>query len=139
MTLQQTRDYLEIMDRERNKLMKLKNNITTISMNRALQFQMTNDFAYGCTAGNTLLTIMENGDLVPCRRMPIIVGNLLKSTMYDLYENNEILKELRKNKIPDECRNCEHSEMCHGGLKCLTYAMYNNLNHKDPGCNINII
>lgn len=131
----QTREYLRIMANERTKLMKIKNNNTTISMYRALQFQMTNDFAYGCTAGDTLLTVMENGDLVPCRRMPIVVGNLFQTTMYDLYKNNNFLKELRKKKIPDECIECENSEMCHGGLKCLTYAMYKDLNHKDYGCN----
>ena len=132
----ETREYLEIMNNERNKLIDKKNNITTISMYRALQFQMTNDFAYGCTAGDTLLTVMENGDLVPCRRMPIVVGNLLKENMYDLYKNNKVLKELRLMKVPDECSKCEHSEMCRGGLKCLTYAMYKDLNHKDIGCNL---
>ena len=135
MNYNETREYLEIMNKERNKLIN-KNSHTTISMNRALQFQMTNEFAYGCTAGDTLLTVMENGDLVPCRRMPIVVGNLLKDNMYDLYKNNKILKDLRKNTIPDDCKLCEHSEMCHGGLKCLTYAMYKDLNHKDIGCNI---
>ena len=135
MDYKQTREYLEIMNNERNKLLKIKNNNTTISMYRALQFQMTNDFAYGCTAGDTLLTVMENGDLVPCRRMPIVVGNLFKIKMYDLYVKSDILKELREKKIPDECVECEHSEMCHGGLKCLTYAMYKDLNHKDYGCN----
>lgn len=133
---EQTREYLEIMNKERNKLKKGKNNNTTISMYRALQFQMTNDFAYGCTAGDILLTVMENGDLVPCRRMPIIVGNLFDRSMYDLYTNSGVLKALREKKIPDECINCEHSEVCHGGLKCLTYAMYKNLNHKDYGCNL---
>ena len=124
------------MNKEREKISKKKNCRTKISMYRALQFQMTNDFAYGCTAGDTLLTVMENGDLVPCRRMPIVVGNLLKNNMYDLYKNNKILKELRKNTIPDDCKLCEHSEMCHGGLKCLTYALYKDLNHKDMGCNL---
>lgn len=133
---EQTREYLKIMNNERNKLMKKKNNHTTISMYRALQFQMTNDFAYGCTAGDTLLTVMENGDLVPCRRMPIVVGNLFKTSMWDLYKNNEVLKDLRKKKIPDDCKDCEHSEMCHGGLKCLTYALYKDLNHKDYGCDL---
>lgn len=79
---------------------------------------------------------MENGDLVPCRRMPIVVGNLLKDNMYELYKNNKVLKELRLNKIPDDCSECEHSEMCHGGLKCLTYALYKELNHKDIGCKL---
>ena len=136
MNYNETRDYLKIMNNERNKLMNKKNNHTTISMYRALQFQMTNDFAYGCTAGDSLLTVMENGDLVPCRRMPIVVGNLLRDNMYDLYKNNKLLKELRKNVIPDDCKSCEHSDMCHGGLKCLTYAIYKDLNHKDIGCNL---
>lgn len=121
---------------EGEKLRSKKNNITTISMYLALQFQMTDDIAYGCTAGSTLLTIMENGDLVPCRRLPIVVGNLLKDNMYELYQNNKILNNLRKNNIPDECQLCEHAEMCHGGLKCLTYSLYHDLNHKDIGCNL---
>ena len=49
--------------------------------------------------------------------------------------DNKLLKELRLNKIPDDCNECEHSETCHGGLKCLTYALYKDLNHKDYGCN----
>ena len=132
---QDTRKYLDIMNKEREKLIKKNISIPRISMYRALQFQMTNDFAYGCTAGDTLLTVMENGDLVPCRRMPIVIGNLLKDNMYHLYKNHPLLKELRKNKIPDECQLCDDASMCHGGLKCLTYAIYNDLNHKDIGCN----
>lgn len=47
------------MAKERLKLKRKQYNKTTISMYRALQFQKTNDFAYGCTAGDTLLTVME--------------------------------------------------------------------------------
>ena len=136
LNVSQTQEYLSIMAKERLKLKRKQYNKTTISMYRALQFQKTNDFAYGCTAGDTLLTVMENGDLVPCRRMPIVVGNLLKDDMYKLYKTNRILKELRKNTIPDDCNDCEHAQMCHGGLKCLTYAIYKDLNHKDIGCNL---
>lgn len=136
LNVSQTQEYLSIMAKERLKLKRKQYNKTTISMYRALQFQKTNDFAYGCTAGDTLLTVMENGDLVPCRRMPIVVGNLLKDDMYKLYKTNSILKKLRKNTIPDDCNDCEHAQMCHGGLKCLTYAIYKDLNHKDIGCNL---
>ncbi len=132
---EETRDYFKIMDLEREKLRRKKKSKTSISMNRALQFEMTNEYPYKCTAGDTLLTIMENGDLVPCRRMPIVVGNLINENMYDLYKNNQLLRELRKQTIPDECIDCEHAKICTGGLKCLTYALYENLNHKDPGCN----
>jgi radical SAM protein with 4Fe4S-binding SPASM domain len=133
MTKDETNEYLKIMENERIRL-KLKKNKTNVAMYRALQFKMTNDYPYACTAGKSLLTVMENGDLVPCRRMPIVVGNLLENDMYDLYKKSKILKELQKDTTPDDCKSCEHSEKCAGGLKCLTYAIYKDLNHKDVGC-----
>ena len=135
MNKEETNEYLDIMEKERQKL-KRKKSKTNIAMYRALQFQKTNDLPYACTAGKSLLTVMENGDLVPCRRMPIVVGNLLKEDMYELYKNNKILKWLQGDTTPEECKSCEHSENCNGGLKCLTYAIYKDLNHKDIGCEL---
>ena len=135
MTKEETFEYLKLMENERIRL-KLKKSKTNVAMYRALQFQMTNDYPYTCTAGKTLLTVMENGDLVPCRRMPIVVGNLLKEDMYDLYINSKVIKELQNDMVPDDCKSCEHSKKCAGGLKCLTYALYKDLNHKDVGCSL---
>ncbi|WP_461810274.1 radical SAM protein [Faecalimonas sp.] len=137
LSLNETQEYLKSMYKEKMKLRK-QHSHTNISMNRALQFLMTNDFAYGCTAGDSLLTVMENGDLVPCRRMPIYIGNVLREDMYELYIHNPILQELRLQKVPDECQKCEHSYMCHGGLKCLSYALYNDFHCKDVGCNVQL-
>ena len=78
--------------------------------------------------------VMENGDLVPCRRMPIVVGNLLSENLYDLYQNSPTLRMLREDTTPEDCRGCEHESLCRGGLKCLTYALHGDLNHKDAGC-----
>lgn len=134
MSKDETQEYFDIMQKERMRL-KNKKSRTTVAMYRALQFQKTFDFPYRCTAGSTLLTVMENGDLVPCRRMPIVVGNLLKDNMLDLYKNHPILQDLQKEKIPDECKTCEHAQLCKGGLKCLTYAVKKDYNLKDIGCN----
>ena len=135
MNKEETLEYLNIMKKERFRLKHKKSN-TNVSMYRALQFQPVNDFPYSCSAGKTLLTVMENGDLVPCRRMPIVVGNLLKDNMYDLYKNNKVLKDLQKDLIPDDCKDCEHASLCKGGLKCLTYAILNDYNKKDVGCSL---
>lgn len=135
MSKDETQAYLRIMQKERVRL-KEKKSKTTVAMYRALQFQMTHDYPYRCTAGDYLLTVMENGDLVPCRRMPIVVGNLLKDNMLELYRTSPILKELQEQKIPKDCKKCEHSERCRGGLKCLTYAVTNNYNLRDVGCNL---
>ena len=71
----------------------------------------------------------------------------LKEKYYDLsrmnkellelqYEQDKTLKDLRKKNIPDDCIGCEHDSYCRGGLKCLTYALFNDLNHKDVGCDL---
>ena len=135
MNKEETLEYLNIMKEERFRLKRKKSN-TNVSMYRALQFMPVNEFPYSCSAGKTLLTVMENGDLVPCRRMPIVVGNLLKDNMYDLYKNNKVLKDLQKDKIPDDCKDCEHASLCKGGLKCLTYAILKDYNKKDVGCTL---
>ncbi len=132
MSKEETMEYLKIMKEERTRL-KLKKSKTTVAMYRALQFQMTNDYPYTCTAGKSLLTVMENGDLVPCRRMPIVIGNLFEKDMEQLY-HSEKLKALQKDTTPDDCKKCEYAKKCSGGLKCLTYAIYKDLNHKDIGC-----
>ena len=135
MSKEQTQEYLEIMEKERARLRNKKSK-TRVAMYRALQFQKTFDIPYHCSAGDTLLTVIENGDLVPCRRMPIVVGNLLKDNMYDLYKNNPVLLDLQKKEIPKECKKCANSEACRGGLKCLTYATTGSYKNKDIGCEI---
>ncbi len=135
MNVEETQEYLDIMAKERVRLIKKHSN-THVSMNRALQFTRTQNYAYHCNAGRELLTIMENGDLVPCRRMPIVVGNLIKDNMLKLYKTNKILKDLQKEVIPEDCLTCEDAKQCQGGLRCLTYALTGNYKLKDPGCNI---
>ena len=73
----ETKEYLEIMKSERIRL-KTKKSKTNIPTYRALQFQITNDIPYSCSAGESLLTVMENGDL---------------------------LKDLRTERIPDDVKN----------------------------------
>ena len=135
MNVEETQEYLDIMAKERVRLIKKHSN-THVSMNRALQFTRTQNYAYHCNAGRELLTIMENGDLVPCRRMPIVVGNLIKDNMLKLYKTNKILKDLQKEVITEDCLTCEDAKQCQGGLRCLTYALTGNYKLKDPGCNI---
>ena len=112
----------------------IKTKETQVTMSRALQFLQTGEIPYKCTAGTKLLTVMENGDLVPCRRMPIVLGNVLKENLLEIYKKSNVIKQLEREEIPKECIKCEHSEKCRGGLKCLTYAMTEKIIGKDPGC-----
>ena len=65
-------------------------------------------------------------------------GNLLEENMLDLYKNSPILTDLQKQIIPEECKKCEHGELCKGGLKCLTYAIKKDYNLRDIGCDLEV-
>lgn len=107
---------------------------TTVSMRRALQFLVSDEPPYRCTAGDTLVTVMPNGDLYPCRRMPVRVGNLREQPLTQLYDC-ELFERLRDpEQIPAGCEECLYVRLCRGGLRCLSHAVTGDPLTADPGC-----
>lgn len=135
LTPDETREFFEIMLRARNEVKRHLFSRTEVSMHRALQFLVGGGRPYHCTAGDTLVTVQPNGDLYPCRRMPIRVGNLLETPLPELYYESDLFCSLRnRNRISDGCQGCLYSKLCRGGLKCLSYATTADLFTTDPGC-----
>ncbi len=135
MSTEEVHDFFKIMRVEAEKCASDKTTKTKIKMHRALQFQYSNTKAYHCVAGETLLTVMPNGDLYPCRRMPVKIGNVLQAPLATLYFNSPFLRKLRdKKQISQGCENCSSSADCQGGLKCLSYAFHGDAHIKDPNC-----
>lgn len=134
----ETRELIMMMDKARStrSLSKLlQTDRTEVAMHRALQFLAANEQPYTCAAGRTLLAIEPNGDLLPCRRLPIVVGNVLKENLADIYFESPVLKNLRdRSKTIEGCKGCNYAELCRGGLRCLSYAMHSDFFRKDPGC-----
>lgn len=107
---------------------------TSVTMNRALQFLDSDGCYYSCSAGSSLITVDEFGNIMPCRRMPIICGNIKASTLSDIYFGNETFTELRDCTVPKECLSCEYSAYCKGGAKCQSFALTGDFTKADPGC-----
>jgi radical SAM protein with 4Fe4S-binding SPASM domain len=108
---------------------------TEISLQRALQFCGNGGKPYRCTAGDTLLAVMPNGDVLPCRRMPRVVGNLLSTPLRTIYSESPLLRDLRAAPhIISGCSKCFYSAVCRGGLRCLSDAVYGSPFRADPGC-----
>ena len=107
---------------------------TTVTMNRALQFLDSDGCYYSCSAGNSLITVDEFGNIMPCRRMPIICGNVFDSNLSEIYFKNETFNALRRCTVPEECMTCKYSAHCKGGAKCQSFAIYGDFNKADPGC-----
>ncbi len=107
---------------------------TQVTMNRALQFQDSGGAIYSCSAGESLITVDEFGQVMPCRRMPIVCGDVFTQSLEDIYYGNPVFRELRERKSPDECRNCMFSRLCGGGAKCQSHAMYGTYRKADYAC-----
>lgn len=124
----------QLMVKESIKASKDKKCVTDIRANRALMFIGGSNSVYHCSAGTTLLTILANGDLLPCRRMPIVIGSTLDKTILELCNESKVIKKLKFNEIPKECEKCYKVSKCRGGLKCLSYAITGRLCSKDINC-----
>jgi len=87
-----------------------------------------------CSAGYLSFTVLPNADVYPCRRLPILVGNLLKESFETVY-NSKQLRELRNlHNINDVCYSCPHFEKCRGGAKCLAFSYFQDASAPDPQC-----
>ena len=93
---------------------------TEVTMHRSLQFLVGGGQPYHCTAGDSLITVQPNGDVYPCRRLPIRVGNLMETPLAELYYSSDLLCALRdRNCVSQGCEACYFARLCRGGLKCL--------------------
>jgi len=87
-----------------------------------------------CSIGNNALTILPNGDVLPCRRLPIKLGNLLETSIYDIWYTSPLLWEIRNpDNLKGKCRNCEYIPACRG-CRAFAYAMTGDYLEADPQC-----
>jgi len=128
----EARIFFESMEKEKHRKSFFNKNVE-ISMNRALQFLCGGDRIYNCTAGTGLLTVMPDGSVFPCRRLPLHIGNIFENNLKDIYYGNSFLHDQLSKEV-SECSFCNFSKKCKGGLRCLSYIVNKDPFTKDPGC-----
>ena len=117
------------------KAVKCKKKYPFVSNDRALQGLLNNECGYECSVGKRLLIVLANGDMMACRRLPFVIGNIFEEDNLDaLLLKSDVLKKLRHIPIPQECIGCRFSAKCAGGAKCVTYAETGRLDCKDVNC-----
>lgn len=86
-----------------------------------------------CPVGMQTITILENGDVLPCRRLPIVLGNIKTDNFYKIWYTDCVLNDLRNRRSIEGCGECEMLDHC-GGARCISYAVYGDYLKKDPQC-----
>ena len=133
LTEKDMKEYVSILQKEKDNPQNKKSELS-VQNYRALQFLCSGDNIYYCKAGETMMTIDEYGNIMPCRRMPIVCGNIKQTDLASVYENNETFKKLRAHLLTGKCENCQHAKQCKGGERCFTYAVNGNFENPDPCC-----
>jgi radical SAM protein with 4Fe4S-binding SPASM domain len=132
LTPEETRCFIGVM---RDAQRRYESRRTEIALHRALQFTLGGGTPYRCSAGESLITIMPDGDVYPCRRIPRCVGNVQSTSLTEIYSSSPLLVALRDRQraIPG-CEACFYADVCGGGLRCLAAAVHGDPFRADPGC-----
>ncbi len=93
-------------------------------------------FLGGCGAGRLYMALEPNGDVKPCVFIPVIVGNLKRKSLKEIWLKSPILKEIREREEFKGCGQCSYREIC-GGCRARAYGYFGDLKGPDPGCSIN--
>ncbi len=82
-----------------------------------------------------VLIVMANGEVLACRRVPIVMGNVLDQSLFEIWYSSNKLWEMRNlNNAHVFCQKCPNFNGCFGGAKCVTYTYSNELFVPDVQC-----
>jgi len=88
----------------------------------------------GCAAGLSGLTLLADGTLLPCRRLPVPLGNVCEDSIREIWATSEVLNALRdRQKYAGKCSSCPRWAACRG-CRAIAYAHGGSILAEDPGC-----
>jgi radical SAM protein with 4Fe4S-binding SPASM domain len=87
-----------------------------------------------CSVGTNALTIMHDGTIFPCRRLPIPIGNILVDNLFKVWYNSPLLWEIRNpSNLKGKCKGCELVPICRG-CRAAAFAKKGDYLAEDPQC-----
>ena len=87
-----------------------------------------------CSVGNNALTIMPDGTVYPCRRLPIPIGNVLVDGLFSIWYDSELLWRVRNpDNFKGKCHNCDLFTSCRG-CRAMAYSCSGDYMAEDPQC-----
>jgi radical SAM protein with 4Fe4S-binding SPASM domain len=93
----------------------------------------------GCAAGVSGLTILPDGTVTPCRRLPVSLGNIRTDSLREIWSTSEVLNSLRdRSRYEGKCGSCNKWSACRG-CRAIAYEFaraHGRTNYlaEDPQC-----
>jgi len=87
-----------------------------------------------CPVGFTSMAILWDGTVLPCRRLNIPIGNVLKEKLFYIWYTSDLLWRIRdKNNLHGKCHNCHNINRC-GGCRAIAYETTGDYMGEDIQC-----
>lgn len=88
-----------------------------------------------CPIGLSALAILEDGTILPCRRLEIPIGNVIEDNgFFKAWYSSDLLWKIReKRNLKGRCHGCSLLEKC-GGCRAIAYNTTGDYLEGDPQC-----
>jgi radical SAM protein with 4Fe4S-binding SPASM domain len=87
----------------------------------------------GCPIGALGLSILADGSVYACRRMPVSIGVVPNNSIEDIFFNSSFHDDVRKIENFEKCSGCELLRFCRG-CPAISFANYGSPFSPDPQC-----
>ena len=114
-----------------NPTMAVKDNLINIIKNDRGEKLFGGCTGYGCGAAFNFCSILPNGDMHACRKFQSPIGNILESSILELYDSSAAEKYRSG---PEECKGCTIRPVCGGCQAVIQSSGLDITLHKDPYC-----
>jgi len=88
----------------------------------------------GCLAGMGVIFVGHQGDVFPCGYLPVLCGNVLETSLSDIWKHSKDLTLLSdSDALEGKCGACGFRKVC-GGCRARAYAETQNYLAEEPFC-----
>jgi len=123
------KDYLAAC--RENPIMAMKDNLINIERDLQGRDLFGGCTGFGCGAAFNFVSVLPSGEVHACRKYPSPIGNILHSSLEEIY-SAEKAKAYRRGSAA--CIDCRLRPVC-GGCPAVTYGYgHDPFNAKDPAC-----
>ncbi len=88
----------------------------------------------GSVCGKLSLNIKANGDMTPCGFIPIVIGNIARDDLQQVWKESAVLDKMRNKQPTGKCSGCSKYDDCLGGCTARALALTGDMNSPDPHC-----
>lgn len=108
--------------------------LCTVNNQLKREYLLKNKIIAGCMAGNLVVAIDADLNVLPCARLRIPLGNLKNSTLENILKNSKVVKQLKNRELlKGKCKKCLYKFIC-GGCRAMPYSLNKDYLAEDPSC-----